>query len=138
MLLEQGALADEKLWRLARLALATAVPAAAAAAWVAGIVQGSGMLLVHQRQLWVALDAWLRELPSDAFVAVLPLLRRAFANFPAPERRAMGEQVKRLGAVGAGEQVSRTGGDERPLDRERAERVLPVLALILGVSDERG
>jgi hypothetical protein len=138
MLLEQGALADEELWRLARLALATAVPAAAAAAWVTGIVQGSVMLLLHERQLWVALDAWLRELPNDAFVAVLPLLRRAFAGFPAPERRAMGEQVKRLSAAGVGDQVARAGGVERPLDRERAERVLPVLALILGVSDERG
>lgn len=138
MLLELGALAEDDLWRLARLALAPAVPTPAAAAWVAGVVQGSGMLLLHQQGLWAALDSWLSELSPEAFVAVLPLLRRAFASFPAPERRAMGEQLKRLGRQGAGPAGAPTGGagGEHPLDRARADRVLPVLAAILGVSQE--
>jgi hypothetical protein len=137
LLLEQGLLTEDDVNRLARLALATAVPAPNAAAWVAGVVEGSGMLLVHQRQLWAALDAWLRELPHEAFVAVLPLLRRAFSSFPAPQRRTMGEQVKRLVASGSMAQ-SATIGDALPLDRERADSVLPVLAKILGVSREHG
>jgi hypothetical protein len=137
LLLEQGALTDEELWRLACLALAPAVAAPVAAAWVAGLVQGSGLLLIHQTGLWLALDAWLADLAPESFVALLPLLRRAFASFPAPERRAMGEQLKRLHTA-AGGHTARAGAGEgaAPLDRARADRVLPVLALVLGVSDE--
>jgi hypothetical protein len=50
----------------------------------------------------------------------------------------MGEQLKRLSGAGAG--TAAPAGSERPLDRERADRVLPVLAAILGdtgVRDER-
>ena len=66
--------------------------------------------------------------------ATLPLLRRAFSGFSGPERRQMGEKVKRLKSAGAG-----PGAETKPdvtgghIDLERARRVLPVLAEILGV-----
>jgi hypothetical protein len=63
---------------------------------------------------------------------MLPLLRRAFSGFQAPERRKMGEKVRHLGMDrGPGETSTPNGGD---VDRERADLVLPVLAQILGVS----
>ena len=43
----------------ARLALSPANPAPEAAAWVQGLVRGSGMVLLHQDGLWAALDEWL-------------------------------------------------------------------------------
>jgi hypothetical protein len=140
LLLDAGALAEDELQRLAGLALSPVNPAQQAAAWVEGVLRGSGSVLIYQDGLWRALDAWLRELPAEAFVALLPLLRRAFSGFAPPERRAMGEKVKRLrpttGAGEAGLAPTLAGGGKIassvPIDRERADRVLPILAQILG------
>jgi hypothetical protein len=138
LLLDASALAEEELHVLAGLALSPANPAAQAAAWVEGVVRGSGLVLVHQDGLWRALDAWLRELSSEVFVALLPLLRRAFSAFAAPERRAMGEKVKRMHTTAsqpsAATSATRADGVlfEVQIDRELADRVLPVLAQILG------
>jgi hypothetical protein len=135
LLLEQRVLDEDELRRLAGLTLSPVVPAAQAAAWVEGVLRGSGLLLLHQDGLWSALDAWLADLPADLFVALLPMLRRAFSGFQPPERQAMGEKVKHLrtdarvgSATGAGE------ANATPLDIERANAVLPVLAHLLGVT----
>ncbi|HEV2404152.1 MAG TPA: DUF5682 family protein, partial [Ktedonobacterales bacterium] len=136
LLLEQHALGGEDLRRLAGLALSPVNPAEQAAAWVEGVLRGSGLLLLHQDDLWLALDAWLRELPPDVFVALLPLLRRAFADFQSPERRAMGEKVKRLRSTGGLVTPLDADEDALSLDLERARAVLPVLAHILGVTTD--
>jgi Family of unknown function (DUF5682) len=115
--------------RRARLALSPAVPARDAAAWIEGLLRGSGLLLLHHDALWEALDAWLVDLSSETFSETLPLLRRAFSEFQAPERRKMGEKVKHLGRAPA---VAAQRADAG-VDPERAARVLPVLAQILGV-----
>jgi hypothetical protein len=133
LLLDRGALDAAELSRRASLALSAAVPAHDAAAWIEGLLGGSGLLLLHQDGLWSVLDGWLSGLSEDGFREVLPLLRRAFAEFPAPERRKMGEKVRGIGGTGAAPApVSATVGDA-DLDHERADRVLPVLAHILGV-----
>ncbi|MGZ3600949.1 MAG: DUF5682 family protein, partial [Ktedonobacterales bacterium] len=141
LLLEQHAMDEAELRRLAGLALSPVTAAPQAAAWVEGVLRGSGLLLLHQDGLWSALDAWLSDLAPDAFVALLPLLRRAFSGFQAPERRAMGEKVKRLRASGSASTGGTYGGQSRTgatagLDIERANAVLPVLAQILGVPYE--
>ncbi|MGZ3676053.1 MAG: DUF5682 family protein, partial [Ktedonobacterales bacterium] len=141
LLLEQHAMDEAELQRLAGLALSPVTAAPQAAAWVEGVLRGSGLLLLHQDGLWSALDAWLSDLAPDAFVALLPLLRRAFSGFQAPERQAMGEKVKRLRASGSANTGGTYGGQSRTgatavLDIERANAVLPVLAQILGVSYE--
>ena len=139
LLLEERALDGAALQRLARLALAPVTPAAVAAAWIEGVTRGSGLLLLQHDDLWAALDGWLTELAPDTFVELLPLLRRAFASFQPPERRAMGEKIKRLPRDGDGATAG-SGPDSvdgmAGIDPARADRVLPVLAHVLGV--ERG
>jgi hypothetical protein len=138
LLVDQAALDTEDVARRARLALSTAVPAREAAAWIEGLLRGSGLLLLHHDAVWEALDGWLAELPADTFHETLPLLRRAFSEFQGPERRKMGEKVKHLGRA--------PSAAARPVTAEvdlgRAARVLPVLAQILGAgpspSRERG
>ena len=133
LLLDSSAMDNVELQRLAGLALSPVVPASQAAAWVEGVLSGSSALtLLQQDGLWLALDAWLGELSEDAFVALLPLLRRSFASFHGPERRAMGEKVRRLRMVGASDGDDTTG-DRHAVSTERASLVLPVLAQILGV-----
>jgi hypothetical protein len=147
LLLEQRALDDGELQRLARLALSPVTPARQAAAWVEGLLHGSGLLLVHQDGLWVALDTWLADLTPDTFIALLPLLRRAFSAFQPSERRAMGEKLKRIRQavpMGASAALKSRRGDDvvsddtlaavAALDRGRSDGMVPILAHILGVS----
>lgn len=119
--------ADAVELRLSR-ALTVGVAPTTAAGYVEGFIAGGGLLLVHDEALLALVDRWLTGLHPDTFTAVLPLLRRTFAAFAAPERRAVGEQVRRLGS-GTG----RTGSDvdELDLDEARVARVLPTLELLL-------
>jgi hypothetical protein len=135
LLLEEGVLDSAELARLARLSLSPATPPGEAAAWVEGVTRGSGLALLHQDGLWLAIDGWLRELDTDVFTATLPLLRRAFSGFAAPERRAMGEKAR---TISSRSHASSGNDDAEQLDIARANLVLPVLAQILGVEIEFG
>ncbi len=131
LLLEKGAVDEEELRRLAGLTLSPAVPAPEAAAWVAGVLRGGAQMMMVQDGLWLALDGWLAALDGETFVALLPILRRAFSDFEAPARRTMGEKVKNLHHAVAAVATEAAGG---AVAEERARRVLPVLAQVLGVT----
>lgn len=130
LLVEQRQLDDMELGRLSSLALSPAVPSEQAAAWLTGLLRGSGLVLVHHDEVWAALDRWLGELAPDRFPTMLPLVRRAFAGFSPAERRIMGEKIARMAP---GERLRPTVREEEiPIDMDRARAVLPVLATILG------
>lgn len=130
LLLEQSRLGPEELSRLTSLALSVATDPGAASRWLEGLVAGEGMFLVHQDALLTTLDRWLSELAPEAFQAQLPLLRRAFSNFAGAERRALAQKLK----AGNSPRPANTRGDATAnYDVERAARVVPVLANILGV-----
>ena len=131
LLVEQRQLDEAELGRHASLALSPAVPSEQAAGWLTGLLRGSGLVLVHHEEVWLALDRWLAELASERFPAMLPLIRRAFAGFSPAERRIMGEKIARM-APGAFRR-SMTPAEEVPIDVERARQVLPVFAKILGL-----
>ncbi|MCA9162144.1 MAG: hypothetical protein KDA62_04165 [Planctomycetales bacterium] len=136
LLLEKQAIDQQQLYRWARLALSPANPPDECAAWATGLLRGSGLLLLHQDGVWQVFDRWLSELGEETFVEMLPLLRRAFADFTTSERRQMGEKVKRLDNVAEGRSESNGVGSSThvSIHDERARRVLPVLAHILGVT----
>jgi hypothetical protein len=132
LLLDEGTLASAEATRRMLLALSLAVDPAAGAAWVEGFLRDSGTILLHDPALFAAIDGWLAELPDGAFDTVLPLLRRTVSTFAAPERRAIGERVKR------GRRVRGADGptdDAETLDADRADLVLPILARILGAPE---
>jgi hypothetical protein len=106
----------------AAMVLSPTVPLPEGAAWLEGLLRGGAALLLHQIGLWRALDAWLTALKEPDFVAMLPILRRAFADFRPAERRQMGQTVRRLGQPAADWQIA-----PPTLVRSRADRVLPVL-----------
>ncbi|MEV5952869.1 DUF5682 family protein [Streptomyces sp. NPDC051987] len=142
ILLDEGELAPQEAARLMGLVLSPGTPPADAAAWIEGFVGGNGgggMLLVHDERLLGLVDAWLTGVPADAFTDVLPLLRRTFSVYEPGVRRTIGELVRR----GPGERIQGTGraggtpGFGTEADTERADAVLPVLRLLLGL-DETG
>ena len=62
------------------------------------------------------------------FDDLLPVLRRTFASFPAPDRRAIGSHLRRLEHGGGPAEA------DESLDWERAARVLPRLRELLGAA----
>lgn len=126
---DRGAFDEAETARRMGLALSTATEPPAAAAWVDGLLRGNAELLVHTDALFQVLDGWVSGLDPEVFRALLPLLRRTFSTFEAPARRNIGQKVRSGGARPAG----RTPG---PLDfdEERAARVLPLVARLLGLN----
>jgi hypothetical protein len=110
-------------------ALSYGNPAEVAASWVEGLLSGSGTILIHDDKLRMLLDDWLRGVPADHFTNVLPLLRRTFSQFPPPERRVLGERLRRSGDAVPAPVAT---GD---FDVEMARRVVPLLQAIWGKDD---
>ncbi|MEO8286033.1 MAG: DUF5682 family protein [Chloroflexota bacterium] len=129
LLLDGSQISSEEAARRVGVALSRASEPAHAAAWVEGFLKGSGLALLHDEELWGVLDAWVSALQPDTFTGLLPLLRRTFSTFTAPERRQMGERVKNGPAHRPQHYTAANSG----FDTARAEAVLPLLARLLGV-----
>jgi hypothetical protein len=128
ILLDAGAVgADDASTRLS-LALSRGNDPAAASAWLDGFLGGSGMVLIHDERLLAIVDRWVSSLSRETFERVCPIARRTFSTFAKPERRQIGEKLKRAGGPPSEERVG--AGDA--FDAERAALVEPVLRLILG------
>ena len=84
--------------------------------------------VIRTHRLWQVLDAWVTDLSAEIFIQLLPLLRRTFSTFPAPERRSMGEHVRRRSTRPAAAPVMAA-----EFDAACAEAVLPLLARLLGL-----
>ncbi|MEU6607851.1 DUF5682 family protein [Streptomyces shenzhenensis] len=140
LLLDEGEVGQDEAARLMGLVLSPGTPPQDAAAWIEGFVGGGGgMLLVHDERLLGLVDAWLTGVPADAFTDVLPLLRRTFAAYEPGVRRTLGELVRRGPGVRGGASAGRTAGTPgfapEP-DTERAEAVLPLVRLLLGLDTD--
>ncbi|AQZ60460.1 unnamed protein product [[Actinomadura] parvosata subsp. kistnae] len=125
ILLDSGEL-DDAGDRMSR-AMSRGQAPARAAAWVEGFLAGGGLLLVHDPRLLGLVDGWLTGLSGEQFTDVLPLLRRTFGSFAAPERRAIGE---RLRAADRGEEAGEQAVDER--------RAAPAVATVLSILGKAG
>lgn len=131
LLLDAGLLPVEEVATRLSAALSPGEEPARAAAWVEGLVAGSGLLLVHHDSLLTALDEWVAAVRPETFDDLLPLLRRSFSMFQPGERHQLGQAVRHLGGGGSGG-PARVGLDDAEIDRERAEAVLPLVRLLLG------
>jgi hypothetical protein len=138
LLLDEGKVEHDEAARLMGLVLSPGTPPGDAAAWIEGFVgggSGGGMLLLHDERLLGLVDAWLTGVPAEAFTDVLPLLRRTFSAYEPGVRRTLGELVRR----GRGQRGSVTAagpgipGFSADLDAGRADAVLPVVRLLLGL-----
>jgi hypothetical protein len=94
LLYDAGAMEFERLSRAFSLSLSPGNSPTHAAAWVEGLLSGSGAVLIHDDRLRSLVDGWIRDVSDEHFLQVLPLVRRTFAQFPAPERRQIGESLQ--------------------------------------------
>lgn len=81
------------------LALSQANSVNYSSSWLRGFLYGSGLLLIHNPQLWNILDKWVEQLDDTVFQELLPVLRRSFSDFSKPERSKMLD-IAKSGHVG--------------------------------------
>jgi hypothetical protein len=124
LLYDAGVIEFEELSNALSRALSSGNPAEVAASWIEGLLSGSGTILIHDDKLRTLLDGWLRGVSPEHFTSVLPLLRRTFSQFPTPERRMLGERLRRSGDSA---QLAVVRVD---FDAEAARRVVPLLQAI--------
>ncbi len=120
--------AEEAATRMS-LAISSANDPITAAGWLEGFLKGSGMVLLYDNRLWQILDDWVGALSQDQFKAILPLIRRSFALFTEPERHQIGEKARQ----GTEMKTVRVIEILPEFNRERAERVIPVISRLLGL-----
>ncbi len=144
ILYESGTISEEELSTTLSLALSPALESIKVAQWIQGFLHGSGQMLLQFDPLWTILNAWLCTLDEDVFTELLPLLRRGFSEFSAPELRMMGAKVKPLSVTKTGETVvfpsqsSVLSTAETRVNLKRIELVLPMLRKIVNkVGDNR-
>ncbi|MEU8386129.1 DUF5682 family protein, partial [Streptosporangium sp. NPDC048865] len=130
ILLDAADLDTAEVGRRMSRAMSAGHPPARAAAWIEGFLSGGGLLLVHDPRLLGLVDEWLTGLAPETFVDVLPLLRRTFGAFAAPERRSIGSRVRSLGAGAGG--PARDAADAEDFDEERAAAAVRTVLAILG------
>lgn len=126
-------LADRKLLEGADLAahfsraMSPATPAALVASWLEGFLKGSGTLLLIDTALWNVVNNWVAQLEENLFLELLPLIRRTFARFTAPERRKLGEKARQgSGSTGMAPE------NKLPFNEERAAAAIPLTMALLG------
>ena len=131
LLMQAGRMDAAEVARRLGLALSPASGPESAAAWVDGLLRGSGLMVVHDPVLWRLLDDWLVSLRGEAFRTVLPLLRRTFSNFPVAERR----QIAALADAAASGRLGLEGSAAAVTDVDvgRARAALPIVSRLLGL-----
>jgi hypothetical protein len=101
-------------------------------AFIEGLLAGSALLLLHQKTLLALIDQWLCALSETHFVEILPLLRRAFANFTIPERQQIASGLATAGT--ASKNTKRTKETTAELTAESVQQALIAIDLIYGYS----
>ncbi|PWH14622.1 MAG: hypothetical protein DDG60_07670 [Anaerolineae bacterium] len=125
LLYDAGSAEDEEIRQWMSRALSPGTPAMHAAAWLEGFLHSGGQALIHTPALWQMLDAWVSTLSETAFLAALPLLRRAFSAFPPAERRQLGERLRHSGQI-------HPAPGQPALHPLRAQKALALINRILG------
>ena len=128
LLFDEQRLPVEEAARLMSLSLSAAAAPSSASAWIEGFLNQSALVLLHDDALWGVLANWLDGLNETHFTNILPMLRRTFSGFSAPERRQLGERAKRA----AGKPMQKQA--ETRWDAERAALPVPLLRRVLGLT----
>jgi hypothetical protein len=128
LLLDASVLAADEVEARLHLNLSSGAEPLDAAHWLDGFLNRNAAVLLHGDTVWRLIDRWLCELADEHFIRVVPLLRRTFAQFEASDRRDLGERVGRPHAAAPAAATLNW-------DAARAERALPMLRDLFGVSD---
>ncbi|TPL91677.1 DUF5682 family protein [Mesorhizobium sp. B2-3-12] len=126
LLYEAGHLSAEAAAGLIARRLSPGTAVTEAAGFFEGFFSTAGQRLIYDEGLRGAVDAWLKSLDEEAFVAHLPLLRRVFSHLDSMERRRLIEAVLgRARRLPAGLTPTPDGGEAW---RRHLDRLAPLLS----------
>ena len=125
LLFDEQRLPVEEAARLMSLSLSAAAAPASASAWIEGFMNQSALVLLHDDALWGVAANWLDSLNDTHFTNILPMLRRTFSGFSAPERRQLGERAKRAAGKPMATGRKPVGMNARPLPVPLLRRARP-------------
>lgn len=110
-------------------ALTPPAPPAEAGAFVESFLGDGAEVLLQDRPLLAAIDAWLMALDEESLIELLPMLRRGFSDFAESGRQRI------LDALGRGEILTgdATGGEGRDVSDTFTQQALPLLRTIMGI-----
>lgn len=91
------------------------------AAWFEGFLTGQALLLIHEIELWQIVNTWIKQIPEEQFIDLLPILARTAASFEPAEAQQILQKVSHT------EQKTETSFIESQLDLQRANEVLAYL-----------
>jgi len=94
LLLDKNVIATEVAARKMQYALSGKGEAELATAWLEGFLKGSGLVLIHNNDLWAIINDWVIRLSPSHFREILPILRRTFSDFSQSERSQMLDLAK--------------------------------------------
>lgn len=127
ILYEREQMEKEQLDNQFMTAISTANEMNYCASWLEGFLQGGGIQLVLDRDIWNLLDSWVANLEQEQFSLTLPLLRRAFANFNTVDK-------DRIGRRAGGKDISVVDEEESGgFDEKQAQKPLSLLKKILAI-----
>ena len=114
--------------------LSTANPYADSASWLQGFLHEAGTVLLIHETLWRMVDNWVRSLSAEAFIELLPLLRRTFATFEWGERRQLGEKITAESSQATALAVPTVTTHHTPLHEAHALAAVQTVAHLLGLT----
>jgi hypothetical protein len=117
----------EAISSLVSLTLSNSIAPLYSAYWIEGFLKDSGTILVVDNVLFGIIDSWVASLEKELFISLLPLLRRTFSSFTAPEKRQLGEKAR---GVSPTTKVSHL---EESFDAIKAKSSIQVTYTILGI-----
>lgn len=102
--------------------------------WFEGFLRSSGTILLIDDLLWNLVNNWICGLEKETFMELLPILKRTFSEYSAPERRKLGEKAKNSNRLGT---VQSQAAMEANYNQEDARKVIPVIRQLLGLETKK-
>ncbi len=128
LLFDQQQIDEKELSTLLSYHLSPNNDAIDVANWIEGFLRGSGLILIYDNRIWNLIYEWVSSVPSEQFIELLPVLRRAFSKFPFGERRQIGEKSKQGLAL---LETAQSQTSVQEFDHERGVAILPFIQKFL-------
>ena len=127
LLYDRGAFSPDETSGYLSRGLSPAVPLVDAGAWFEGFMSESGEILLADDELFTLVDSWICAQKEEAFIEILPILRRALSSFDSGSSRRLLDRVGRGASSVAAVVV------DDPRAAAAFARAAPLLKDILGI-----
>lgn len=112
--------------------LSIAADARGGAAYLEGFLDADATLLLLDAGLLATIDRWVARAGPEVFDDLLPLLRRTFARYAPPQRRALGERLARLRQTSTGSAGPRSEAAAEMVEEALLQPAVDVVRRMLG------